>query len=178
MHGDAKDGNHTDVSKDETPAKPPDLASSSQARKTNGQWSTVVGSKKQGKQSNAELPTTGRSHPKLKKLSCSTQVARAVFYLGGVSPERTDHDITDYCVKCRVRVSNCRILSSRRFGTVAARLSVAKTDAESTGLLSEGFWPEHIYVRKWVFPEDGELLVANVNFGNSADTPTHSTQYK
>ena len=100
-------------------------------------------------------------------------MAYAVFYLRDVSPESIAHDIADYCVKRGVRVSNCRILSSRRFGTVAARLSVAKIDAENTGLLSEGFWPEHIYVREWVFPEDGELPVANINYGNSVNTPTH-----
>ena len=46
VHGDANDRkNHTDVSEDETPTKPPGLASSSQARKTNDhQWLLRVNS--------------------------------------------------------------------------------------------------------------------------------------
>ena len=42
-------------------------------------------------------------------------------------------------------------MPSRRFGTAAARLSVAEPDAEAEGIMNENFWPEHITIRPWTF---------------------------
>ena len=35
----------------------------------------------------------------------------------------------------------------------AARLSVAEQDAEREGIISSNFWPEHIGIRLWAFPD-------------------------
>ena len=93
-----------------------------------------------------------------KQLRGSGQIRRAVYYLRGISPECTAVDIQRYCDQRRIRVSSCRILQTRRFGTNAARLSVAQIDAEKEGMMSEDFWPEHITIRPWVFPEEGEII--------------------
>ena len=93
-----------------------------------------------------------------KQLRGSGQIRRAVYYLRGISPECTAVDIQRYCDQRRIRVSSCRILQTRRFGTNVARLSVAQIDAEKEGMMSENFWPEHITIRPWVFPEEGEII--------------------
>ena len=93
-----------------------------------------------------------------KQLRGTSHVPRAVFYLRGISPECTAGDIEKYCAEREIRVSNCRILQTRRFGKRAARLSVAQIDAEKAEMLSENFWPEHISIRPWIFPEDGEIV--------------------
>ena len=93
-----------------------------------------------------------------KQLRGTSHVPRAVFYLRGISPECTAGHIEKYCAEREIRVSNCRILQTRRFGTRAARLSVAQIDAEKAEMLSENFWPEHISIRPWIFPEDGEIV--------------------
>ena len=85
------------------------------------------------------------------------------YYLRGISPECTAVDIQRYCDQRRIRVSSCRILQTRRFGTNAARLSVAQIDAEKEGIMSEDFWPEHITIRPWVFPEEGEIIDSRRN---------------
>ena len=84
---------------------------------------------------------------------------RELFFISaGISPECTAGHIEKYCAEREIRVSNCRILQTRRFGTRAARLSVAQIDAEKAEMLSENFWPEHISIRPWIFPEDGEIV--------------------
>ena len=80
-------------------------------------------------------------------------VRRVVFYLHGNDPDCTAGDIAQYCADRNIKVSTCRILPSRRFGTSAARLSVAKQDAEREGIMSSNFWPEHIGIRLWAFPD-------------------------
>ena len=83
----------------------------------------------------------------------SGHVRRVVFYLNGIDPDCTAGDIAQYCADRNIKVSTCRILPSRRFGTSAARLSVAKQDAEREGIMSSNFWPKHIRIRLWAFPD-------------------------
>ena len=83
----------------------------------------------------------------------SGHVRRVVFYLNGIDPDCTAGDIAQYCADRNIKVSTCRILPSRRFGTSAARLSVAKQDAEREGIMSSNFWPKHIGIRLWAFPD-------------------------
>ena len=124
-------------------------------------WRTAAkkGKEKSFSESLRSPPRTSEA----KQLRGSGQIRRAVYYLRGISPECTAVDIQRYCDQRRIRVSSCRILPTRRFGTNAARLSVAQIDAEKEGIMSEDFWPEHITIRPWVFPEEGEIIDSRRN---------------
>ena len=54
---------------------------------------------------------------------------------------------TKYCRSKNVRVSSCRFLKSKLFGTKSARLSVSVEDAEAANILDEEFWPDNITAR-------------------------------
>ena len=84
-------------------------------------------------------------------LKGSNSIKKSVFFIGGLDLETTVEQVSGYCAERQVRVSSCRLLPSKRFGTRAARISVATSDAESAGLLKNEFWPEHISARPWSF---------------------------
>lgn len=86
-------------------------------------------------------------------LKGAAPVKRAVFYLGGIDPSCTAADISAYCQSQGVRVASCRLLPSKRFGTLGARLAVPAADAALRGLTREGFWPELMSIREWKFPD-------------------------
>ena len=81
----------------------------------------------------------------------SPKTKRVVFYLGGIADDCSAEQIKAYCEERHVRVSNCRLLPSKRFRSVAARLCVAATDAEEHNILHESFWPADISIRPWMF---------------------------
>ena len=75
---------------------------------------------------------------------------QAVFYVGNIDLECTADVLVDHCVKGGVKVATCRIFPSRKaFGTASARISIDEKCTEK--LLSDGFFPEVIRVRPWVF---------------------------
>lgn len=92
------------------------------------------------------------SHKPPKALTGAAPRKRAVFFVGGISLDSTSADLIEYCRRRGVQVSSCRMFPSKRFGTQAARLSVAAADADRQGLLSDDFWPEHVVIRPWYFP--------------------------
>ncbi len=86
----------------------------------------------------------------------ASPLKRAVFYIGGLSPESSLDQVTNYCKNRGIRVSSCRFLPSRRFGIKAARLSVAAADAEHNGILNSEFWPAQVGIRRWRFIEQDQ----------------------
>ena len=92
----------------------------------------------------------GPAHKPSDGLKGTAPMKRAVFYVGNIDLECTADVLVDHCVKGGVKVATCRIFPSRKaFGTASARISIDEKCTEK--LLSDGFFPEVIRVRPWVF---------------------------
>lgn len=84
------------------------------------------------------------------KLLGAVRVKRSVYFLGGINPECTKEDVQDFCSASSCPVLECKVMPSRRFGTVSARLVIAESNAEKLEALS---WPENCFLRRWKFVE-------------------------
>ena len=103
---------------------------------------------------------TGSKNPvdkkPLGKLLGAERIIKAVYYLGGISPNCAADDIVSFC-RPYCNILDCRILSSKRTGTQAARLVI---DKRTCSTLEKVEWPEHVFLQKWNFP------VINATEGN------------
>ena len=97
-------------------------------------------------------PNTGSKNPvdkkPLGKLLGAERIIKAVYYLGGISPNCAADDIVSFC-RPYCNILDCRILSSKRTGTQAARLVI---DKRTCSTLEKVEWPEHVFLQKWNFP--------------------------
>ena len=104
---------------------------------------------------------TGSKNPvdkkPLGKLLGAERIIKAVYYLGGISPNCAADDIVSFC-RPYCNILDCRILSSKRTGTQAARLVI---DKRTCSTLEKVEWPEHVFLQKWNFP------VINATEGNT-----------
>ena len=75
-----------------------------------------------------------------------------VFFVGGLATTTTAEDILEHCRLQDMHAVRCRMLRSKRFGTQAARLTLAESDAEK--IMSVNFWPNLVSVRDWIFPDE------------------------
>ena len=94
-----------------------------------------------------------------KDLAGTARVQKAVFFLGGISPDCELDSVQKYCKERNVRVASCRFIPTRVFGTKAARLCVSAADAQAQGVNNNNFWPEHMTIRRWNFA--GETIQSN-----------------
>ena len=110
-------------------------------------------------------PNTGSKNPvdkkPLGKLLGAERIIKAVYYLGGISPNCAADDIVSFC-RPYCNILDCRILSSKRTGTQAARLVI---DKRTCSTLEKVEWPEHVFLQKWNFP------VINATEGNPKAQP-------
>ena len=83
----------------------------------------------------------------LGKLVGAARVRKRVYNLGGISPECSAEDIQNFCDP-GCRLIECRMLSSRRYGTQAARLVVPENPEIKLESLD---WPPNLYLRRWNF---------------------------
>lgn len=93
-----------------------------------------------------------------------TQIKRKVFFVGGIDPDCSLESIINWCNEKSVKVSSCRFIPSKIFGTKSARLSVSAEDASSEEICNQDFWPDQITARPWHFPASqttGEPLEIN-----------------
>ena len=97
----------------------------------------------------------------LGKLLGAERIINAVYYLGGISPNCAADDIVSFC-RPYCNILDCRILSSKRTGTQAARLVI---DKRTCSTLEKVEWPEHVFLQKWNFP------VINATEGNPKAQP-------
>ena len=58
-----------------------------------------------------------------------------VLFVGGIDVDCDEAARIKYCRSKNVRVSSCRFLRSKLFGTKSARLSVSAEDAEAANIL-------------------------------------------
>ena len=109
-------------------------------------------------------PNTGPKNPvdkkPLGKLLGAERIIKAVYYLGGINPNCAADDIVSFC-RPYCNILDCRILSSKRTGTQAARLVI---DKRTCSALEKVEWPEHVFLQKWNFP------VINATEGNPKGT--------
>ena len=89
------------------------------------------------------------------------RIIKAVYYLGGISPNCAADDIVSFC-RPYCNILDCRILSSKRTGTQAARLVI---DKRTCSTLEKVEWPEHVVLQRWNFP------VINATEGNPKAQP-------
>ena len=87
-----------------------------------------------------------------KPLQGATRIKHKVFFVGGFATTTTAGDILEHCRLQDVHAVRCRKLRSKRFGTQAARLTLAESDAEK--IMSVNFWPNLVSVRDWIFPDE------------------------
>ena len=110
-------------------------------------------------------PNTGSKNPAdkkpLGKLLGAERIIKAVYYLGGISPNCAADDIVSFC-RPYCNILDCRILSSKRTGTQAARLVI---DKRTCSTLEKVEWPEHVFLQRWSFP------VINATEGNPKAQP-------
>ena len=110
-------------------------------------------------------PNTGSKNPvdkkPLGKLLGAERIIKAVYYLGGISPNCAADDIVSFC-RPYCNILDCRILSSKRTGTQAARLVI---DKRTCSTLEKVEWPEHVFLQRWNFP------VINATEGNPKTQP-------
>ncbi len=92
------------------------------------------------------------NHDTRSKLRGAVRIKRAVLYVGGVSTDCTADDLVDFCNEQHVRVTHCRMIQSRRFGSKSARLTIFQEDADVA--LNADFWPDHVTAREWSFDGD------------------------
>ncbi len=109
---------------------------------------------------------TPKPAPGLGKLLGAKRVKKQVFYLGGVSLECSAEDITSFC-SSHCTLLDCRMMPSRRTGTLSARLIVSSDDSD---VMQSIDWPEHVYLRKWKFdtsPNFGKGGISDHEMGNN-----------
>ena len=105
-------------------------------------------------------------------LKGAVHVKRCVLFVGGIDIDCDEAALIKYCRSKNVRVSSCRFLKSKLFGTKSARLSVSVEDAEAANILDEEFWPDNITARPWKFPPklgrpDTEILQTTTRLSSS-----------
>ena len=120
-------------------------------RQPESNWSTVA--KKKGKTAlpkpNVQSPDTNGKKP-MGKLLGAERVKKKVYYLGGVHPDCVSNDIISFCLGNQCELMDCRLFTSKRCGTQAARITVEKSRSDILETLE---WPDHMYVREWNFPK-------------------------
>ena len=84
------------------------------------------------------------------KLLGAERVKKKVYYLGGVHPDCVSNDIISFCLGNQCELIDCRLFTSKRCGTQAARITVEKSRSDILETLE---WPDHMYVREWNFPK-------------------------
>ena len=99
-------------------------------------------------------------------------IKRCVLFVGGIDIDCDEAALIKYCRSKNVRVSSCRFLKSKLFGTKSARLSVSVEDAEAANILDAEFWPDNITARPWKFPPklgrpDTEILQTTTRISSS-----------
>lgn len=92
--------------------------------------------------------------PALGRFLGAKRVRKAVFYLGGVDPNCTSEDLANFC-KEKCRIMECRMMPSRRAGTIAARIVVEMEHAEKLHTVE---WPEYVYLRPWSFDQTANIV--------------------
>ena len=105
------------------------------------------------------------------KLLGANRIKRKVFYLGGIDPKcgNEDIDISEFC-KPVCELLECRLMPSRRFGTLAARIVINEKDAEKFQSLH---WPDYCFLREWVFNfHEAEKRPKNADQNVNSDVQT------
>ena len=113
-------------------------------------WSKVTARRpKRSDQRDVHSAAATKEQPKkpLGKLLGAERVKKQVYFVGGINPDCTSEDIENFC-RPHCPLLQCRIVPSRRYGTQAARLTVAESNGQLLETLS---WPTHCYIRRWNF---------------------------
>ena len=84
------------------------------------------------------------------KLLGAERVKKKEYYLGGVHPDCVSNDIISFCLGNQCELMDCRLFTSKRCGTQAARITVEKSRSDILETLE---WSDHMYVREWNFPK-------------------------
>ena len=151
-YADAASARRTNITESDQPATTQDTTqtSSSPTLPSDEKWTKKT----------PRRPNTGSKNPvdkkPLGKLLGAERIIKAVYYLGGISPNCAADDIVSFC-RPYCNILDCRILSSKRTGTQAARLVI---DKRTCSTLEKVEWPEHVFLQKWNFP------VINATEGN------------
>ena len=110
-----------------------------------GQWQVQ---RRKGKQAGAgDRSRNGGLGAMRSKLHGAGRVDAVPFHLAGISPDCCASDVEGYCAQRGVRVARVFLFRSRAWGTLSAKLFVAKNDSEK--ILAQSFWPELIRCRSW-----------------------------
>ena len=99
-----------------------------------------------------EQPSTANPASPTPVLKGAVPIKRCVLFVGGIDVDCDETALIKFCRSKNVRVSSCRFLRSKLFGTKSARLSVSAEDAEAANILDKDFWPDNITARPWKFP--------------------------
>ena len=89
-----------------------------------------------------------------KPLQGAARIKLKIFFVGGLATTTTAEDILENCRLQDVNAVRCPMLRSKRFGTQAARLTLAIAESDAEKIMSVNFWPNLVSVRDRIFPDE------------------------
>ena len=86
-------------------------------------------------------------------VKCAPRIKRAKFFTANFELDCTAADIIEFCRGKDVVATGCYVYPSKmRYGTLCAILTVDHKHSDT--VMSDGFWPEGIYIRPFIYSED------------------------
>ena len=136
------DGDRTDTDATSKNTYASTVGKSSADHDSDNDWQIVTNKKR--------VPTKIPDKP-YGQLVGAERIKKRVYYVGGISMNCSSDDLKSFCKGNNCNVLDCRMMPSRRHGTLSARLVV---DEASTSDIEKMSWPSHIFVRPWDFDLD------------------------